>query len=291
MTKIIFLDVDGTLVDYSNTLPATAVAAIRAARGHGHRVYLSTGRSRAEVYPELWAIGVDGLVGANGGYVESAGEVIFHRGLSAGQTREIVDWLHSRGCEFYLESNSGLYASEHFEEAGKPVMAKYTAGRGRAVMSTREAFPDMIWGAGLYRGDVNKISYILNTYAEFEATRDRFPELKSNTWGGFGAEALFGDLGVGGITKREAVDVVLAHHGADRADTIAFGDAHVDIPLFAACAVGVAMGEAAEDLKEVADLVTGDVLDDGLAGAFIELGLITGAELAAELQTVSGERN
>lgn len=282
MTKIIFIDVDGTLVDYSNTLPASAVAAIRAARRNGHRVYLNTGRSRAEVYPELWEIGVDGLIGANGGYVESDGEVIFHRGLGAGQTREIVDWLHGRGCEFYLESNSGLYASANFEEAGEPVMAKYTQGKGRGTMSTREAYPDMIWGADLYRSDVNKISYILNTYADFEATRDRFPDLKSNTWGGFGAEALFGDLGVGGITKKEAVEVVLSHHGADRGDTIAFGDAHVDIPLFEACALGVAMGEAADDLKEIADLVTADVLDGGLAAAFVTLGLITAEDLEGE---------
>ena len=71
MSKILFLDVDGTLVDYEGRLPSSAVTAIRAARCKGHRVYLCTGRSRAEVYPPLWDIGLDGMIGGNGSYVEA----------------------------------------------------------------------------------------------------------------------------------------------------------------------------------------------------------------------------
>ena len=39
MSKIIFLDVDGTLVDYDNTLPESAKLAIQKARANGHLVY------------------------------------------------------------------------------------------------------------------------------------------------------------------------------------------------------------------------------------------------------------
>ena len=44
MGKIIFLDVDGTLVDYHNRIPDSAVEAIRKARENGHLVYVCTGR-------------------------------------------------------------------------------------------------------------------------------------------------------------------------------------------------------------------------------------------------------
>ncbi|MBQ4252973.1 MAG: HAD hydrolase family protein, partial [Erysipelotrichaceae bacterium] len=64
--KTLFIDVDGTLVGYSNGIPASAVKAIRAARINGHRVYICTGRSEAEVYPDIWAIGLDGMIGGNG---------------------------------------------------------------------------------------------------------------------------------------------------------------------------------------------------------------------------------
>ena len=61
MGKIIFLDVDGTLVDYENHLPESAVLAVRKARENGHRVYICTGRSKAEVYENIWKIGLDGM--------------------------------------------------------------------------------------------------------------------------------------------------------------------------------------------------------------------------------------
>ena len=46
--KILFIDVDGTLADYRGRIPASAAEAVRRAREAGHRVYICTGRSRAE---------------------------------------------------------------------------------------------------------------------------------------------------------------------------------------------------------------------------------------------------
>ena len=60
MGKVIFIDVDGTLLDYENKLPASADRAIKEARKNGHRVYICTGRSEVEVYDYIWDIGLDG---------------------------------------------------------------------------------------------------------------------------------------------------------------------------------------------------------------------------------------
>ena len=96
-SKIIFIDVDGTLVDYENKLPASADKAIKQARKNGHRVYICTGRSKAEVYPYLWDIGLDGMIGGNGSYVEDGDTVVMHQLITAEQCKHIVDWLKSRG--------------------------------------------------------------------------------------------------------------------------------------------------------------------------------------------------
>ena len=77
--KIIFLDVDGTLVNYEGQIPESAVKAVRLAREKGNKFYICTGRSRAEVYPEIWEIGLDGMIGGNGSYIEDNGEVIIPR--------------------------------------------------------------------------------------------------------------------------------------------------------------------------------------------------------------------
>ena len=277
MGKIIFLDVDGTLVDYEGRLPASAVDAIRRARRIGHRVYICTGRSRAEVYPPLWDIGLDGMIGGNGSYVEDGGQVIMHRLITPEQCRRIVDWLHGRGLEFYLESNNGLFASERFEEAALPAMRLYSKRKERAdadKITIRSAFPDMIFGGELYRDDLNKVSFLLSDYQDYLDAKAAFPDLKAGTWGGKGEEALFGDLGVKDVDKAVAIETLVRHLHADMGDTIAFGDAKVDIPMLECCACGVAMGSGGAEIRAMADYVTDGVDEDGLYKAFQVLGLL-----------------
>ena len=277
MGKILLIDIDGTLVDYENRLPASAVEAVRRARANGHRVYLCSGRSKAENKQEIWDIGIDGYIGGNGSYVESDGAVVMHQLITADQCRRIVDWLNARGLEFYLESNNGLFASPTFKDVAVQVMAEYSRRKGREMsgdLDYRQAFPGMIWEGELYRSDLNKISYVLHRYQDHLDARAAFPEMQHGTWGGAGETALFGDMGVKDITKAHAVETLLAYLGAQKADTIAFGDAKVDIPMFEACALGVAMGSGGEEIKAAADYVTTDVDKDGLYNAFVHLGLI-----------------
>lgn len=75
-TKIIFLDIDGTLIDYAHNLPASAEEAISRARSNGHKLIISTGRSKPSIYPWLLEMGFDGLIAGEGAYVEYAGKVI-----------------------------------------------------------------------------------------------------------------------------------------------------------------------------------------------------------------------
>lgn len=66
--KIVFLDVDGTLVNYENDLPESAIKAIQETRRKGNLVFTVTGRSKAEMYQDILDIGFDGYIGGNGSY-------------------------------------------------------------------------------------------------------------------------------------------------------------------------------------------------------------------------------
>lgn len=277
MSKVIFLDVDGTLCNYEGVIPESAKQAIKQARKNGHKVYICTGRSRAEVYQEIWDIGLDGMIGGNGSYVEDQSKSVYHKKLSETEERAVVDWLHERGLEFFVECNSGLYASKRFETVGEKTMKKYVSGKGQKDVSSvtvRTSFPEMIFGASPYRNDANKISFILGSYQDYLDAKETFSDLKAGTWGGKDEEALFGDLGVKGIDKAHAIDVLLEHLNAKKADTIAFGDAKVDIPMFEYCEQSVCLGNGGDEAKQAADMVTQAVDDDGLASAFYKLGLI-----------------
>ena len=273
----IFLDVDGTLVNYSNELPNSAVKAIKAAQANGHKVYPVTGRSKAEMYDELLEIGFDGYIGGNGNYVESADKVVLHQLITIEQEKMIVDWLNNRGLAFYLESNNGLFASEQFETRGEQTVKEYVAYKekpGAEAMTVRQAFPEMIFDGQLYRADVNKISFILEEYEDYLTAADFFSDFQVGTWGGIGEQALFGDIALANITKQTAIKNLLEHHGVERKNTIAFGDAKVDIPMLEYCEIGVAMGNGGKEIKAMADHITDSVDNDGLDKAFRHLGLI-----------------
>lgn len=276
--RTVFLDVDGTLVTYGNVLPDSAVRAIKEARAASHRVYVCTGRSRAEMPEAIWRIGLDGMIGGNGAYVEDDGEVLLHQHLSREQCEKIVSWLRRRGLDFYLEANSGLYAPSTFRETARPAIRAYAAGKGAAGASSMEVddvFPGMVFTDDPVRDDVNKISFLLvSPDADLAAARQELPDLVIGSWGGSGHEPLFGDASCAGVSKRHAIDVLLAHRDADRQQAVAFGDAAVDIEMLEYCGTGVAMGNGSPAVKEAADLVTEDVEADGLAKAFEALGLV-----------------
>lgn len=279
MKKIIFLDVDGTIVDYDNHIPDSAKIAIQQSRKNGHLVFLCTGRSKAEMSNEILDIGFDGIIGGNGSYIEYKNQVLMHQLIPYETAKQVVDWLESRGLEFYLESNNGLFASRNFRDAARQILRIYALGKGASEdqilnMEPEDALHGLVYGGELYRDDLNKISFILNSYQDHLDSKKAFPQLKAGTWGGRGESALFGDLGVKNINKAHAVDIILKHLGANHIDTIAFGDAKVDIPMLETCQIGVAMGNGGPEILAMADIITDDVRQDGLYNAFKKLNLL-----------------
>ncbi len=279
MSKIIFLDVDGTLIDYEAKLPASAAKAVDMARANGHKVYICTGCSKAEI-EQRNLCELDGMIGGNGAYVEDHGHVVMHQGLSKEDVKHIVDWCNERHLGFYLEANSGMYCNDYMLEQGPETMIKYAQGKGADLSKAKESskkFMDgfiHLQGEDLYRDDVNKISFILSRYQDHLDSQKEFPHLIANTWGGKGEVALYGDLGPTGITKRHAIEVLLDYLGTDQKDTISFGDAKIDLSMFECCDYNVAMGNGGKEIKEAADYITTDVNDDGLYNAFCYLNLI-----------------
>ncbi len=271
--RVLLLDIDGTLVNYRAELPASAADAVRAARARGHRVYLCTGRSRAEIYDHLWELGVDGLIGGNGSYVEDAGQVVFHQVLDAAVVAEAVAWLLAEDLGFYLECNSGLYGSDHLPEKAAALLEGGATPEN--VRFIREAMPDVIYGTRAGRDDVNKISFALQPGVDLDALAVRYAGRAAiDTWSMTGKRPEFGEFGQLGVHKGIAIERLIVHLGVSAEDLIGFGDARSDLGMFAACGTSVAMGNAPDEVKAAASLVTDHVDDDGLATAFRRLGLI-----------------
>ena len=82
------------------------------------------------------------------------------------------------------------------------------------------------------------------------------------------------ELSLIGVDKGTGIEAALAHLGRGRKDTFAFGDSENDLPMRGAVETFVAMGNALENVREVADYVTGTAAEEGVPAALERFGLI-----------------
>lgn len=278
--RIVFLDVDGTILEHGSHVAPSTGPAIRAARAAGHLVYLSTGRSASDIHPSVAEIGFDGAITNSGALVTSGDAVVIDRPLASTQTERLLTVLRGRGIRFFLQTHDGVYASDDMAElmashaqalrdrdAGHGVRPEDSiAGlAGRDFPSTDEAdltriakavfVSDRADGLEVLRADLGE---------EFLVVPGSIPLPGGSN----------GEISERDTTKGSAIELLLAHLGRDAADAVAIGDSWNDVEMFEVCGVSVAMGNAHDELKELADFVTTNVLDDGVANAFRRLRLI-----------------
>ena len=277
--RAIFLDVDGTLVTAAGTIPDSARAAVREARAGGHRVFLCTGRSLVELWPEILDIGFDGLVAAAGAYVRVGDEVLRHDHLDAADIVHVRDFFDPLGVEYYFQAGDGIYGSPGVREKLRELISTWATDEDLLAELERGLFGfiDSIQvDADPLTARITKAIYIDSPAsieeisAEFSGSFDVIPSSVPM----FGATS--GELMLAGVHKAAGIDVVLDHLGIDRADTIALGDSYNDLEMLAHVGIGIAMGNAPQPVRDVADEVTAPPGDDGILRAFRRHGLVAG---------------
>ena len=80
--------------------------------------------------------------------------------------------------------------------------------------------------------------------------------------------------GAWNVDKAKAIDIILKDLNVNREDTIAIGDAKIDIPMLEYCDIGLTFSSGGKEIKEIADYISDDVDKDGFSKAFKYLGLI-----------------
>lgn len=283
--RIVFVDVDGTLLEHDLVAPGAAEA-IAAARANGHLVYLCTGRAAGDLHPGIAAIDVDGEITNGGAYATSGGELILARPMPRADVERLVAFFAADDTPYFLQSYDHVYASpgigQFFVEFLERRRAEHAADLARLGLPA-DAEP-----AGTVRGgerfapleaadldDVAKAVFVSRNDDTLDRART---ELGDDYYVIPGSMPMpggsNGEINERGVTKGSAVAFVLEHLGIDPADAIGIGDSWNDAPMFEAVGTSVAMGNAGPELQALADHVTAPVLEDGVARALGRLGLL-----------------
>ena len=259
---IVFYDLDGTLLDNDkNAIPDSTKRALELLRRH-YKVVLSTGRDMDSHYSVRWKAEVapDAIIHMNGTKITVGDEPIFEHYMDPELLSRIYDFSMKTGICFGTTIGDRDYYTNP-EKKDRADLA-FT----RAIRRNYCPFSELIEG----KVRIHALSYAGDLDRERPMVESAFPQLE-----------LFGfDSGVGadvvekGFSKADGMRRVCAYYEVDEDRTYAFGDSENDIMIIREAGTGVAMGNAVEHLKALADHVTAPIWDDGIYKACVQLGLI-----------------
>lgn len=274
-----FLDIDGTLIDEQEQIQASTVEAVVRARAAGHLLFICTGRSRAEIYPQILDIGFDGIVSAGGSFVWLDGETRVSRTMPIEDAAFAIDSFTRAGIDFYVQSDSAVVASPGFRAHLRRLLAAELAESNRVEADGQVQFEKFFdEGGQVLRDDIGKMCF-LSAATPIDDIRAAFEgrfDIINATVPVLGPHS--GELLQRDVNKGSAILEVCRLKGLDPADTIGIGDSINDVEMLELTGVGVAMGNAPDAIKAHADQVTTGVDDNGVWNAFVRNGLIDADE-------------
>lgn len=273
MSKVVFLDVDGTLLDQYQRLPDSTRRALTAAQAAGNSLILCTGRSKHEIYPWLLSVGFIGFIGGNGAYAEVDGHVVQDERLSHPEIVEISSWLDDLGAGWLWQSPESLNPSQNFLErfvgrsADGGIQGDWSSFAEQIAPYVREGIPTT----------ASKVTFTLphSCGVTLDDAREHFLNRYTIVDGSIvNPDGLTGELSALGMSKAIGLTKVADFLKVSVHDTVAVGDSANDVEMLSVAGIGVAMGNATPAARAAADWSTTSIDEDGIYNAFRKLKLI-----------------
>ncbi|MED4533678.1 Cof-type HAD-IIB family hydrolase [Metabacillus fastidiosus] len=255
---LIALDLDGTLLKDDKTISDLSKTVIQRARAEGHIVCIATGRpyrSSSLYYNEL-ALNTP-IVNFNGAYVHHPKDTawgIHHKTLELNTVKDIIEVAEKHNIHNMLaEIIDDVYFHYHDEK----LLDVFSMGDPNVTVGDlRENLGDNVTSILIHskETEVEKIRhYLSEVHAEVVDHR---------RWG---APWHVIEIIKAGINKAVGLDKIAAHFDIPQERVIAFGDEDNDLEMLEYAGHGVAMGNAIDKLKTVANKETRTNEEDGVA--------------------------
>lgn len=278
MKKYIFIDIDGTLFDPVNhCVPESAKTALQLAKENGHELFICTGRPKPVVESSYLDLPVSGIIYAGGGHIVINHQTIYTALFPKDVLLKILDDFQKQQISYTLEGIERNYYTEWTMQYFRNYFCKKASAESE-MKDKFEHFIDIKPIHLLIEEDLQQVSKI-DLFAKNDERIHEYIKNLPECVEGFVYSVPIGDvieaeILVSGVSKASGIDRVLKYYGAKLEDSIAIGDSTNDLAMIEHAHIGVAMGNACDEIKEKAAFVTKRVDEDGLYHAFKELKLI-----------------
>lgn len=273
--KLIFLDIDGTLVAALSSPSPGVRAAIQSVRAKGHLAFLSTGRNLAIIGRDILEVGFDGMVASAGAYVQAGDDILLDQLLTEAVVQECLNVFHGVGMFCRIESPEGIYTDPQMEELLRTATPDPSNSELIRMQKEIESGLTIRKYEEYPRQGAYKLCFTSRDLDSVRKAREVLGERFDFVVHPYGeSTACFnGEIIPKGIDKGKGMELICNYYGASLADTIAFGDSMNDAEMLKCAGIAVAMGNACNELKALADTVCEDVQHDGIALELHRMGL------------------
>lgn len=253
--KLIATDIDGTILKYNYEFSSEVKTCIKDLGKHGVKVVLVTGRMFAATHHITDELGLDTpIVCYQGGLVKHNDEILYERNLNPEAANEIINWARKNNIHTNLYLNDELYV-----EKDSPTVQRYV----QQGISCFEVKPF----DGLKLERINKI-LLIDYEDENKVTMwKEYLEVKYPNIYFIKSTPFYLEICHPEATKACAVNFLKDYWGLTREEIMTIGDQNNDLDLLSAGGIKVAMGNATEELKAVADYITDTVNNNGFVKA------------------------
>ncbi|MBR5352158.1 MAG: Cof-type HAD-IIB family hydrolase [Bacteroidales bacterium] len=256
MIKAAFFDIDGTLLSFKTHLvsPGT-ILAFEELHRLGIHTFISSGRPKVLI-PSM-PVDFDGYVTMNGGYCFVGDQVLLRSPIPQQETDRWLEYAEQENLCTMIFTEHEMFVNTHSD----PV--------ANAIRNQLEfQMPPLLPTRQMMGRETFQVIAIMPAQRDNDVLQ-MLPHCRLPRW-----HPQFSDLVNADNSKATGIDSILHHYGIDRNECIGFGDGGNDIEMLDFCGIGVAMGNADDNVKAHADYVTTSVDDEGIANALRELHII-----------------
>ncbi|MDF2636026.1 MAG: Cof-like hydrolase [Pelosinus sp.] len=255
--KLVAVDMDDTLLDGTLKVSPRTCEAIHKAHEQGVLVTIATGRMFSSAMPFAQELNMQTpIITYNGGMIRSAftKEMLFHKTIAPNVADRIVALFHDKG--WYLQSyiNDELYVVERCEKA-----KYYEKMAGIPAIPLGEEFYSM-------SHEPTKMLALAQPHEILEIQKIINREFAGEVFAAT-SKPTYLELTHPSVNKGHALGLLAESLNISREEVMAIGDSNNDYPMIEYAGFGVAMGNASDRVKAVAQAVTAHNNAHGVAEA------------------------
>jgi len=262
--KLICIDMDGTLLDDKKTISERNLRAIRLANEKGLRIVVSTGRifTSANYFSEI--LGVKSpVIASNGAYIreKDRDEIVYNAALGEDKCKKLLSvfkqydiYPHYYTSDIVFTENIE-YSSRFYKETNK-TLSDDKKIKVLLVKDWDKVFKEQgmeifkCVGVDVNLDKIEKAKISIKNMNDFEVVSSNFDNFEVTNKG---------------VTKGNAVKILADYYGINKEQVICIGDSENDLSMIKFAGLGVAMGNADENVKEAAQYITDTNNNDGVA--------------------------